>query len=78
MKRVLVVDDEPRMLGVLSTALRARDYSVSTAPDAGTALRLAAGRPVDELAARLRAVPGQAPGPRKPPAPSTSARTPWT
>ncbi|XNR95379.1 response regulator [Streptomyces sp. R-74717] len=37
------------MLSVLSTALRARGYSVSTAPDAGTALRLAAGRPVDAV-----------------------------
>ncbi|WP_406456094.1 response regulator [Streptomyces sp. NBC_00876] len=47
MKHVLVVDNEPRMLDVLSTALRARDYAVSTAPNAGTALHLAARRPPD-------------------------------
>ncbi|MFI6647016.1 response regulator [Streptomyces sp. NPDC050529] len=47
MKHALVVDNEPRMLDLLSTALQARDYSVSTAPNAGTALHLAARRPMD-------------------------------
>nr|WSW65831.1 response regulator transcription factor [Streptomyces sp. NBC_00995] len=47
MKHALVVDNEPRTLDLLSTALRARDYSVSTAPNAGTALHLASKRQMD-------------------------------
>jgi two-component system KDP operon response regulator KdpE len=43
-RRVLVVDDDPPMLRVLGTALRAYDFAVVTASDAGTALDLAARR----------------------------------
>ncbi|WP_327112820.1 response regulator transcription factor [Streptomyces sp. NBC_01341] len=53
MKHVLLVDDEPRMLDVVSTALRARDYTVSTAPNAGAALKLAASCPIDVVALDL-------------------------
>ena len=41
-KRLLVVDDDPPMLKVLGVGLRAFDFTVLTAPDAGTALDLAA------------------------------------
>ena len=44
MKRVLVVDDDAPMLRVLGTGLRAYDFAVVTASDAGTALDLAARR----------------------------------
>ncbi|MBM9509088.1 response regulator [Actinacidiphila acididurans] len=44
MRSILAVDDDPRMLRVLSTALPAFDFAVVTASDAGTALDLAARR----------------------------------
>lgn len=44
MRSVLVVDDDPLMLRVLSTGLRAFDFAVITATNAGTALDLAARR----------------------------------
>lgn len=44
MKSVLAVDDDPPMLRVLTTGLRAYDFAVVTASDAGTALTLAARR----------------------------------
>ncbi|MEV6012907.1 response regulator [Streptomyces sp. NPDC051976] len=44
MRRVLVVDDDPPMRRVLSIGLRAYDFAVVTASDAGTALALAARR----------------------------------
>ena len=47
MKRVLIVDDDPRMSKVLGINLRARHYQVTTAPDGGTALRLAPRTPPD-------------------------------
>jgi two-component system KDP operon response regulator KdpE len=45
--RVLVVDDDPQMLRAVSNALRARDYSVLTAKDGGSALDLLAEDEVD-------------------------------
>lgn len=42
MKRVLVVEDDPPMLKALGIGLRAFDFSVVAASDAGTALDLAA------------------------------------
>ncbi|SEP04326.1 response regulator [Actinacidiphila rubida] len=42
MKRVLVVEDDPPMLKALGIGLRAFDFSVVAAADAGTALDLAA------------------------------------
>jgi two-component system KDP operon response regulator KdpE len=39
--RVLVVDDEPQILGTLRINLTARGYQVITAPDGATALRVA-------------------------------------
>ncbi|MCC5035944.1 response regulator transcription factor [Streptomyces sp. WAC 00631] len=41
-RRVLVVDDEPRIVRALVINLRARDYEVDTAADGATALRTAA------------------------------------
>ena len=45
--RILVVDDEPQLVRALRINLKARGYDVDTAPDGGTALRLAAHRPPD-------------------------------
>ena len=42
MTRVLVVDDDTRLLRTLHITLTARGYEVLTAPDGGTALRIAA------------------------------------
>lgn len=44
MRRVLIVDDDPPMLRALAIALRAHDFAVDTAPDARSALDLAAHR----------------------------------
>ncbi|MFH9612583.1 response regulator transcription factor [Streptomyces pratensis] len=49
MTRVLVVDDEPRLVRAISMNLRARGYDVESAPDGSTALRLAAERPPDAV-----------------------------
>ncbi|NJQ01993.1 response regulator [Streptomyces zingiberis] len=45
--RVLVVDDEPRIVRALVINLRARDYEVDSAADGATALRTAAERHPD-------------------------------
>jgi len=47
MTRVLVVDDDPQLVRALRINLRARGYEVDTAPDGGTALRMAAHRSPD-------------------------------
>ncbi|MGW0330747.1 response regulator [Streptomyces sp. NPDC003011] len=47
MTRVLVVEDDPRLVRALVINLRARRYGVDPAPDGATALRLAAARPPD-------------------------------
>ncbi|CAL9659186.1 response regulator [Streptomyces sp. enrichment culture] len=47
MTRVLVVEDDPQLVRALVINLRARRYGVDTAPDAATALRLAAARRPD-------------------------------
>jgi two-component system, OmpR family, KDP operon response regulator KdpE len=47
MTRILVVDDEPRILRALHINLRARQYDVDTAADGGSALRTAAARHPD-------------------------------
>ncbi|WP_037908321.1 response regulator [Actinacidiphila yeochonensis] len=49
MTSVLVVDDDATMLRVLRTTLARRSFAVVTASDAGTALRLAAGRRPDAV-----------------------------
>jgi PAS domain S-box-containing protein len=70
--RVLVVDDNPDALELLTEVLRLKGHEVHGALDAASALQLAAGRPPDvalldiglpvidgyELARRLRAMPG--------------------
>jgi len=45
--QMLVVDDDPRSLKLLSGFLQAEGYDVRTAPDGATALELAAARPPD-------------------------------
>ncbi|WP_406301372.1 response regulator transcription factor [Streptomyces sp. NBC_00879] len=47
MTRVLVVEDEPQLVRALEINLKARKYEVDSAPDGGTALRLAASRHPD-------------------------------
>ncbi|CAL9553562.1 response regulator [Streptomyces thermolilacinus] len=47
MTRVLVVDDEPQIVRALVINLKARKYEVDSAPDAATALTLAAQRHPD-------------------------------
>jgi two-component system KDP operon response regulator KdpE len=47
MTRILVVDDEPQLVRAVRINLRARGYEVDTAPDGGSALRLATHRPPD-------------------------------
>ncbi|MCH6159255.1 response regulator [Streptomyces marispadix] len=47
MTRVLLVEDEAQLVRALEINLKARKYEVDTAPDGGTALRLAAARPPD-------------------------------
>ncbi|MER6984382.1 DNA-binding response regulator, partial [Streptomyces carpinensis] len=42
MTRVLVVEDDPRLVRALLINLQARHYDVGAAPDGATALRLAA------------------------------------
>ncbi|WP_431954583.1 response regulator [Actinacidiphila sp. bgisy167] len=49
MRRVLVVDDERRLLRALEIDLTARHYAVSTAPDGTTALLLVSRQPPDAL-----------------------------
>ncbi len=45
--RVLVVDDDQQMLRAVANALRARGYSIATAGDGDTALRMIAEQPLD-------------------------------
>jgi two-component system KDP operon response regulator KdpE len=47
MTRVLIVDDDLRLLRALAVNLRARSYEVDTAPDASSALAAASRRPPD-------------------------------
>jgi len=47
--RVLVVDDEPAVLGLISHALAARGYEVQAAPDPLQALKLAHDAPCFDL-----------------------------
>ncbi|MET9255055.1 response regulator transcription factor [Streptomyces sp. NPDC003717] len=47
MTRVLVVEDDPRLVKALVISLQARTYDVDAAPDGATALRLAAARQPD-------------------------------
>jgi two-component system KDP operon response regulator KdpE len=47
MTRVLVVEDDPRLVRALVLNLQARHYGVDAAPDGATALRLAAARQPD-------------------------------
>jgi two-component system KDP operon response regulator KdpE len=47
MTRVLVVDDEPQIVRALRINLKARGYTVDVAPDATTALHVAARHPPD-------------------------------
>jgi two-component system KDP operon response regulator KdpE len=47
MTRVLVVEDEAQLARALEINLKARKYEVESAPDGGTALRIAAARPPD-------------------------------
>jgi len=49
MTRVLIVDDEPGLLRALAINLRARHYVVDAAPDATSALALAARHPPDAV-----------------------------
>lgn len=49
MHRVLVVDDEPRIVRALAINLKARDYQVDSAHDGASALRLAAERRPDVI-----------------------------
>lgn len=49
MRRVLIVEDEPQMVRALKINLAARHYHVTTAPDGGTALRLASRLPPDVI-----------------------------
>ncbi|MFI9100703.1 response regulator [Streptomyces fildesensis] len=49
MTRVLVVEDEPQLVRALEMNLKARKYEVDTAPNGGTALRLAGARPPDAV-----------------------------
>ncbi|SFE18379.1 two-component system, OmpR family, KDP operon response regulator KdpE [Actinacidiphila alni] len=49
MRHILVVDDDPPMLRALGTGLRAHDFDVTGAADAGTALDLAARRPPEAV-----------------------------
>ncbi len=49
MRRVLIVDDEPRMTRALHINLRARHYDVTTAADGRSALRLAGQEPPDAV-----------------------------
>ncbi|MBT2510802.1 response regulator transcription factor [Streptomyces sp. ISL-98] len=49
MTRVLVVEDEPQLVRALEINLKARKYEVDSAPDGGTALRLAAARHPDVI-----------------------------
>gem|GEM_PF-5044263 len=45
--RVLIVDDDQQMLRAVANALRARGYSIATAGDGDTALRMIAEQPLD-------------------------------
>ena len=47
MTRILLVDDDPRLVLALRINLRVRGYEVDVAPDGGTALRMAAQRMPD-------------------------------
>ncbi|MFE6622701.1 response regulator [Streptomyces sp. NPDC057740] len=47
MTRVLVVEDDPRLVRALAITMQARRYGVDAAPDGTTALRLAAARQPD-------------------------------
>jgi len=47
MTRVLVVEDDPRLVRALVINMQARQYGVDAAPDGATALRLAAARQPD-------------------------------
>ncbi|MBW4094006.1 MAG: response regulator [Acidobacteria bacterium] len=47
MSTVLIVDDEPQLLRALQINLHAHGYTVLTAADGATALRMAAAHPVD-------------------------------
>ncbi|GHJ41707.1 response regulator [Streptomyces sp. TS71-3] len=49
MTRVLVVEDDPRLVRALIINLQARRYGVDAAPDGATALRLAAARQPDAV-----------------------------
>jgi two-component system KDP operon response regulator KdpE len=49
MSRILVVEDEPRLLRALGINLRARDYDVDEAPTGEDALRIATEHPVDAV-----------------------------
>lgn len=49
MSRILVVDDEPQMLKALQINLRARHFTVSTAPDGRLALQEATRNPPDAV-----------------------------
>ncbi|WP_338701474.1 response regulator transcription factor [Streptomyces sp. Q6] len=49
MTRVLVVEDDPRLVRALVINLRARAFGVDAAPDGATALRLAAARRPDVI-----------------------------
>jgi two-component system KDP operon response regulator KdpE len=48
-RHVLVVEHEPHLLRALDVSLTAQSYAVATAPDATSALRLAAGKPPDAV-----------------------------
>jgi two-component system KDP operon response regulator KdpE len=48
-RHVLVVDHDPQLLRALDVSLTAQSYAVATAPDATSALRLAADKPPDAV-----------------------------
>lgn len=52
--RVLIVDDDPDLLELVSTALEAKGYRVFNAPDGRDALRLLETEPVDLILLDMR------------------------
>ena len=57
MSKILIVDDEPRILLLLQSLLRANGYSIETARDANAALDIVRGGGIDIVVTDLRMAP---------------------